>query len=191
MSGVTGAAIGAVALGAGASAYSSRQARRGAQAANRTAQQQADVSSALLEQTDPLRQSLIDRSTGLFGDGASGIADLMNSPTYLAFKQATGETFGQARENTLARLPSGGALLEGLAGLEGQQASTLAQGAGQIYDNELSRALSLATGNVPVALSGLGSAAFSQSQNAAALGQQSSAKSDSLGTAAGLYLGGK
>lgn len=188
MSGVTGAAVGAVALGAASSAYSANRANAASRRANRTAQQQADLSSALFEQSDPLRQSLMERSEQFLG---SGMESVMDSPTYLAFKEATGENFGRARENTLSRLPAGGALLESLADIEGSQASTLSQGAGQIYENELSRALSLATGNVPVALGGLGQAAASQSANAAAMGQQSSAKADATGQAAGAYLGSK
>lgn len=128
------------------------------------------------------------------GGAPMGFGDVTATPTYAAFRDSTDRTFRQARESTTARLPGGGALLEALAGIEGQKASTLTQGAGQIYENELARALSLATGTAPTALGGLGQAALAQAQAAASEAQQSAAKAGGLGTAvggiAGMMIGG-
>lgn len=124
------------------------------------------------------------------GGSTGGVADVMSTPTFAAFRDSTNQTFGAAKDNTLSTLPAGGALLEALAGLEGKKASTLTQGAGQIYESELARAMSLATGTAPTALGGLGQAGLAQAQQAAMEAQQGAAKAGGLGTAAGTIIGG-
>lgn len=211
--------------GAGA-AYSANRSSSAAGRANRTANRQAAASQRLIDQTDPLRQALIDRSADFLGipdmmamnlEGGTGdsfrdrvlarAAGLMpqqpsmrrgmppggvlSSPTYLAYKDTTERNFDDARDRVVATVPRGGALVSALTNLEGDRASTLTQGAGQVYENELARALSLSTGLAPVALNTLGQAGNSQALLAGAQAQQSSAKAQSLGSAAGSYLGSK
>lgn len=181
----------AVAIGGSAllASQSAKKANKQQDRANDTAGVQAQISQDLFNQSDPLRQMLIDRSTNFLGP--TGLGDMMSSPAYLAFKGQTDGNFAKAKDNTLASLPNGGGLMDALTGLEGQRASTLSQGAGQIYDNETARALSLATGQVPTAMSGLGQAANAQSMNAASASASSDAKAGSLGQGVGAYLGSK
>lgn len=172
--------------GAG-TAYSANKSSKAAKNANRTAQQQVDVSQALLDQTDPLRQALIDRSLDLF----SNPGGILESPAYLALKDSASRDYGTAKDNIIASLPAGGGIADALADLEANRAGVLTQGAGQLYDNEVSRALGLATGTVPTALNGLGMAGNAQASIAGSLSRETSDKSSGFGQAAGSYLGSK
>lgn len=147
------------------------------------------VSELLQRRRDAAIANPASQPTPRVGGSPMGFGDVMGTPTYAAFRDSTNRTFGAARDNTMSRLPAGGALLESLAGLEGQKASTLTQGAGQIYESELARAMGLATGMVPQAMGGLGQAALAQAQAAAMEAQQGAAKAGGLGSAAGTALG--
>jgi len=117
--------------------------------------------------------------------------DITASPQYAALMDATNRRFAQAKDNTLATVAPGGALTDALTNLESQRAATMAQGAGQAYGDEMSRAMTLATGQTGTAMSGLGMAAQAQALNANAQAEQSAQKSNSLGQAAGAYMGHK
>lgn len=183
-------AIAAGALAAGGAIYSANKSSNAAAKARKTANRGIDVSQQLLDQTDPLRQQLIDRSQNFLGSGG-GLPDVLASAPYLAYKDAANANFARARDNIMANTPTGGSLTSALGNLEANRASTLTQGAGQLYDNETARALGLATGQVPTALNGLSMGGNTQALLAGAQAQQSSAKASSLGSAAGSYLGGK
>lgn len=162
-------------------------AKKGAdKAAGKAAKAQTDLARMLVEQSDPLRTGLIDRSTEFIAGG-----DVMSSPQFLAFKDATGDQFSRARENVISSTPAGGALTSALTNLEGQKASALTQGAGSIYEGELSRALALGTGITGMGQSGLDAAAQTQAARAASEAQQNAAKYGALGAGAGGFLGGK
>jgi hypothetical protein len=121
----------------------------------------------------------------------SGFGDVTATPTYAAFRDQANRQFAGARDNAIARLAPGGALAESLVGLEGNRASALTQGAANIYEQELARAMTLATGQTGTALGGLGQAALAQGQMAQAQSAQNAGKASALGTAAGGYFGGK
>src|SRR5687767_1269225 len=104
---------------------------------------QARLAQQLFQQTDHLRTSLINRSENFLNSPGGA----METPSFLAFKEATDRQFGQAQDNIIAQTASGGALTDALANLEGNRASALSQGAGQAFDTDLARAMTLATGS--------------------------------------------
>lgn len=124
------------------------------------------------------------------GTTGSGF-DVTGTPTFAAYKNVADRSFQRARDNAISNLPSGGGLSSALINLEGQRADNLTQGAGNIYDAELARAMTLATGQTGVAMGGLGQAASAQALNAQAAAQQSAGKSGALGTGLGAYMGQK
>ena len=117
--------------------------------------------------------------------------DVTASPEYAALMDATNRQFARAKDASIATSPAGGALTESLAGLEGQRAGTLAQGAGQAYGDEISRAMTLGTGQTGTALGGLGSAAQTQAYSANAAATQQAGKSSAIGQGLGAYMGSK
>ena len=137
-----------------------------------------------LQQAQPIKNLLLDRSKAFLGGGG----DLYGTPSFQALKSASDTQFNTARSNIMSSLPQGGALLESLANLEGQKASNLTQGYGNLYENELSRAFALGTGGTPVAMNALGQAAGVGGQIAQAQAQQQSAMTAGLGYAGGRYL---
>jgi hypothetical protein len=159
----------------------------GGEASNPAADEQMRIARDLFNQTDPLRQSLIGRSENFMTGGG----DVMNTPSYLAYKQSADQLFNRSKDNAIARTPRGGGLTAALTNLEGQRAGTLTQGAGAIYGDELSRAMSLGTGASGQALNSLGQAGAIQAQMAAANSQEKAGKYGALGTGIGAYMGSK
>lgn len=147
---------------------------------------QAQLAQQLFQQTDPLRRSLIGRSQDFLGGG-----DVMESPQYADLQVQTGRAFNQAKDNVIARTAPGGALVDALTNLEGDRAAALSSGAAGLEQTELDRALALATGTVPAAMGGLGSAANAQALLAQARAQKDAAEKGALGSAAGMFLGSK
>jgi hypothetical protein len=84
-------------------------------------------------QRDTAAANPASQPTPRAGGAPMGFGDVTGTPTYAALRDSADQTFRQARESATARLPAGGALIEALADLEGRKASTLTQGAGQIY----------------------------------------------------------
>lgn len=117
--------------------------------------------------------------------------DVTGTPTFAAYKNVADRSFSRARDNAISSLPAGGGLTSALVNLEGQRADNLTQGAGNIYDAELARAMTLATGQTGVAVGGLGQAANAQALAAQAAAQQNAGKSSALGTGLGAYMGQK
>lgn len=111
------------------------------------------------------------------------------SPTYLAYKDSADRNFGRAKDNVIARLPAGGALTDSLVNLEGQRAEDLTQAAGNIYENELARAISLATGTTGQSLTSFGQAGNTQAMLAQANAETSAGKSGALGSGLGTMIG--
>lgn len=126
---------------------------------------------------------------GMTPAGGGGFGNVMDTPTYLAFKESADRNFGRAKDNAIARLPGGGALSESLVDLESQRASNLTQGAGAIYGDELNRAMTLGTGVTGTSLNSLGQAGAIQAQMAAAAAERSAGKSGALGTGLGTMVG--
>lgn len=144
-----------------------------------------DLSTAaldLLAQTDPLRRSLIGRSE----DFLAGNLDVTQSPMYAGLKQSAENQYGTARKNILATTPTGGALTSALTGLEGSRANMMTQGTSDIANQELARAMGLATGTpLTAAFGGLGTAGSIQSQMAMAQAQQNAAEKQAMGQGMG------
>lgn len=153
---------------------------------NQSADALSALSQQLFQETDPLRTSLIGRSADFLNGG-----DVTNSPQFGSLKNAVDSQFTRARDNTIARTAPGGALTDALTGLEGTRASTMAQGIGGLQENELSRALGLATGSAPTALGGLGNAANAQAQAIAAQQAQQGAMKQGAGQGLGTLFATK
>lgn len=144
----------------------------------------------LIRQTEPLRDSLIDRSQ----DFLSGGFDPTKTPAFGARKLAA-ETQGQnARDAILANLPAGGALMDKLADVEIAKAGSLTGAASDIFDNEMNRAFSLATGApLQTGLGTLNSQAIADQQMRQAQMQSEAARDaaqkESMGAGLGSFAG--
>lgn len=152
---------------------------------------QMQYANELFQDTDPIRQSLFSRSEDFLGGGM----DVRETPAYEALKYSADSGFNQAKDNTISRFAPGGGLVDAMTNLEGQRAGTMTQGAGQIYDAELNRALQLGTGMTNTSMQSLGQAGSIQAQLAAANASESAAGKGAMGQAAGMaagaYLGNK
>jgi hypothetical protein len=143
------------------------------------------LSAKFYNQTDPIRKSLIDRSTNFL----SGNLDVTQSPIYGSLKAANDAQFKTAKDNALSMLPGGGGLTAALVDLEGQKASNMTSAIGSLANDELGRAYGFA--NPQTSLAGLGGAAQIQSQQATAQAQQRAAAKQGIGSGIGAILGGK
>jgi hypothetical protein len=148
---------------------------------------QLQLARMLAEQTDPLRRQLIDRS----GAFLSGDLDVTQSPMFGAFKNQTETQFNNARNNIIGDTAAGGQLTAALTDLNARRSTALGQGAGQIADAELARAMGLATGQTGQAMSGLGQAANMQAMTAQAEADREAGVLGALGAGAGAYFGSK
>jgi hypothetical protein len=179
---IPGGALGAASLGSGKMGGGS-----GGGGAGDAGAAQAQLATLLAAQSDPLRQSLIDRSEQFVG----GNLDVTASPAFSAFKNQTEGQYQNARDNIIASTPTGGGLTAALTELEGNRASSLGQGAGSLAETELARALNLATGTTGQAVSGLGNAAMLQGQLAQSEADREAGLYSALGTGIGAYAGMK
>jgi len=114
--------------------------------------------------------------------------DVTGTPQYAALKDQTEQQYGQAKNNLLETVQPGGSLTNALSGLERARASSLVQGAGDISNQELSRAFAFGTGQAPVGLGGMGNAAQVAAYSSAMAGQQQAASNRMLGNAIGNYM---
>jgi hypothetical protein len=149
---------------------------------NASADMLAKIAGDLYTKTDPLRTQLIGRSNNFL----SGNLDVTQSPMFGSLKDAVDSQFAKARGNTIGNTPSGGALTAALTGLEGDRASTMTQGIGDLAQGEMDRSFGLATGMLPQTTGGLSAAAGIQAQM---LGQQQAQSAAAKqGTGAGLGM---
>ena len=106
------------------------------------------------------------------------------SPVFGPARNTLDQQFANARSNIIADTPEGGALLDRLADNEVQQATALGNLSAGIAENDLSRAIQLATGLTSGAQSGFSSAAQSQAAQAQANSQEKAGTGQALGTIA-------
>lgn len=140
------------------------------------------MAKALFAETDPLRRGLIGRSEQFLGGGL----DVTQSPMYGALKQGAEDQYARARRNILAATPGGGALTSALTDLEKAKAGTMTAGTGELANQELARAMSLATGApLTASFGGLGTAGSIQAQAAQAEAAQNAAAKGAMGQGAG------
>lgn len=131
---------------------------------------------------------LEERLSNPTAPGTSLSSQIHSSPQFASLKDAIDRQFSMAKKNLLGTTPAGGALTSSLANLEGQRAGNMASGFGDLAEREMARAFALGTGQTPIALSGLGSAAGSLGQIQAAQAQQQSATTQALGYGAGRLM---
>lgn len=151
---------------------------------NESAEALAEISKQMFQQTAGVRGGLIDRSQSFL----DGNLDVTASPQFMGIKNAADVAFQRARDNTIARTAPGGGLIDALAGVEGERANTLVQGAGAIAGDEMNRAFGLGTGLLPTTTAGLGQAANVQAQQIASQQAQQAAGKQAAGTGAGILM---
>ena len=152
---------------------------KGEPGGNASADDLSQISKALFEETDPLRQTLIGQSENFL----AGNMDVTGTPMYGALKSSAEDQYGRARKNILASTPTGGGLTSALTQADLAKAGMLTRGTGDIAGRELDRATALATGTpLSASLSGLGTAGSIQAQMAAAEAQQNAATKQALGS---------
>lgn len=144
-----------------------------------------EIARQFFNQTNPVRNSLLDRSSNFL----NGNLDVTQSPMYGSIKAANEAQFKRARDNVIANTASGGALTSALTNLEGQRAANMATQVGNLANDEMSRAYGFA--NPQAAMAGLGSAGAIQAQIANAQAQQTAGAKQGMGRGAGMILGGK
>lgn len=118
--------------------------------------------------------------------------DIFATPGYDFLKDTVEKQYGQARENALATTAPGGGLARVLSQIEMGRADSMISGKSNLYDTEMNRAFSLATGTpLTTSTSALGTAGNIQAQIAMANSQQNAAAKQGIGMGAGMMLGGK
>lgn len=121
----------------------------------------------------------------------SGPTGVEASPLFAALKQTTEDQYSRARDNILGSIPQGGALTDSLVNLETSRARDMTTNIGNLYQQELDRAMSFALGTPVQSMQGLGQAANVQSNMALANAQNNAATKQALGAGAGAYFGSK
>jgi len=149
--------------------------------ASRALNAQVELGERLVDQSDPLRQQLLNQS----GDFLGGNFDVTGTPQFAAGKDIQEQQFGRARDNIIAGTPEGGGLTSALTNLEGARASGLTGLTGGLAEAEQNRALQLGTFGAAQGSQALGSAGSIQAQLAAAEGAQNAGKASGLGSAGG------
>lgn len=148
------------------------------------------IASNLFQQTDPLRRELIGQSA----DFLSGGMNPMKTPEYAAIRSYANQQANQAKDSILETLPSGGTLLDKLADVDIGKARTLTDAAAGIYGDNLTRAMSLATGGTQSAIAARSGAdqltAAREQADAARDAGEKNALGSAVGAGAGFYLGG-
>lgn len=104
--------------------------------------------------TSPLRESIYKRAH----DVLSGNYNPMESPAYEPMRRSVEGSYGQAKENILANLPTGGVQKESLANLETDRATNLNDIMSSILTGELQNAYGLGTQSYPQYLQALSAA---------------------------------
>ena len=116
--------------------------------------------------------------------------NVAGTPEFQYIQDAANRRFDQAKQSTLANQASGGALNQSLSDTALERARTLTGAESDIFNRNLDRAYSLATGQ-PFTGSGLGTAAAIQAQIAQANASQNAAAKGGIGQGVGYGLGAK
>lgn len=158
---------------------------------NRYGEQAAQIAQKMFEQTNPLRENLVERYTKFLTPGRFRVTQ---SPLWQPGKQALETAYRQAQQNITSSIPAGGALLESLAGAETSRAKDLTSLAGQIAQDEYGKVYGMATGTPQTSLAGLSTAASGEASAQQALAAQNAAKQSmfgDLGMGTGMILASK
>lgn len=145
------------------------------------------IANNLFQQTDPLRRGLIDQSQNFLSGGMDPTA----TPEFAAIRSYADQQAKQAKDSILETLPSGGTLLDKLADVDIGKARTLTDASAGIYGDNLSRALTLATGGTQSAISSRAAADQLIAAREQADADRDAAAKGGAGAAVGGALGGK
>lgn len=155
------------------------------------------IAKNLYLQTDPIRSALINRSANFLGVPETqstpvGPPNITNTPEYDFLKSTIEKQYGQARQNAIGSTAPGGGLSRALTDIENARAGNLVSGKANLYDQEMNRAFSLATGTpLQTATSGLGQSGAIQAQIAQSNSSQNAAAKQGIGFGVGSQLGSK
>ncbi len=111
-----------------------------------------DMAEQYWNQTDPVRSGVIDRLAKFVKGGF----DPSTSPLFAQQKNSIEQQYGTAKDNLLAALPGGGAINEGVTGLEVGRANSLIDTLAQIFNQEYMASLGMATTSPETAFMGMG-----------------------------------
>jgi hypothetical protein len=145
------------------------------------------IANNLFEQTYPIRQSLVGQST----DFLKGGMNPMETPEYAAIRQYADQQANTAKDSILETMPNGGTLLDKLADVDIGKARTLTDASAGIYGDNLSRAMTLATGSTQAAIGARAGADQLKAAREAADAQRDSATKMAVGEGIGGIAGGK
>lgn len=110
------------------------------------------------------------------------------TPEFQFVQGAANRRFDQAKQNILANTAPGGGLTAALANADLERASTLTGAEADIFNQNINRVFSLATGQ-PFTGGGLGQAGAIQAQVAAANANQNAAAKSGIGSGIGMGIG--
>ena len=151
---------------------------------------QQDALSKLIAQTDPLRAATTKR----LQDVLSGGIPISSMAEYSPLRAAIEGQFNTAQNQLQASLPRGGVLQSSMADLIGKRAGAVSMLDKDLLSQAQNQAASIGFGQLPTAISGLGSSAsILANQQAQQAAQQANAWSSGiggLGLLAALLVGG-
>jgi hypothetical protein len=154
------------------------------QSAAQAQEAQSRLAQQLVGETTPLRRGLIGQAEDFLGGGF----DVTGLPQFGAGKQMIEDQFARAQDAVIAGTPEGGGLTSALVDLNTNRAGGLAQLTGGLAQDEINRALQLATFGTAQGSQGMTQASVIAAQRANAEAQQNAAKASGLGQAAGAGL---
>ena len=120
--------------------------------------QQANISNALWQSTQPVRSNLLDTMT----DATSGNFNLSDYPAFAPLKLNAENQYGQAKDNIMGMVPQGGQLYDALAQNENARAGALTNMGGSIFEQIMNNAQQAAFQTPGTSLMGLQGAAQGQ-----------------------------
>jgi len=154
---------------------------------NDAAKDAGKIAKRLWSQTNPARESILDRGTEFLRGGF----DPASSPVWDPTKQVLESQYQNARQNAIANMPTGGALQDVLANIEMGRANQIGQLGADISMDEYNKIYGAAMGAPQTTLSGLAGVASSQAAEQAALTGGIFGALGGIGSGVGEILGGK
>lgn len=134
-----------------AATQAASQAAASQAAASQAAEEQVKFAREVWGQATPVRNPVLDRLSTFMQHGL----DPTTSAMYAPLKNQTEIAYNTGRDNLMSQVANGGALYEGLAGLEQSKASTMGGLMAQILQDEYNKAYGIATGAPQQTQSGL------------------------------------
>ena len=153
----------------------------------KSSQAAARIAEALYQQTDPLRQGIIERGEQFMAGGF----DPTMMPTYDIGKRGIEQQYDVARQNILGNLPEGGRMIDAMAQTEYSRANQLSNLSSAIAQDEYNKLYGLATGAPQTSMSTLANVGASQAAMQAQTAAGKMGALGDIGSGAGIMFGMK